>query len=427
MLMESLFRASDLESRFNMNMNVLSATGVPQVMNLKQLLQAFLDHRHEVLVRRSNHRLEKIAHRLEVLSGLLVCYLNLDEVIRIIREEDEPKAELMRAFSLSDVQVEAILNTRLRSLRKLEEMEIKREHKELKAEQKALNQLLKNESSRWETIAEEIRGIKKRFGAGAAGKRRTVFGEAPAAGKPISIEAFVEKEPVTVLLSKMGWVRTLKGHALDLADVKYKEGDEARFTLEAQTTDKLLVFASNGRFYTLNADRLPRATKAAAGEPVRLMIDLPQSEDIVAVGVLRPEAKLLVASSAGKGFIVDMSEAEASTRGGKQILNLPPGGKAVRCVPVEGNAVAVIGDNRKLLIFPLNQLPVMKKGQGVALQKYKGGHLSDVQVFTLNEGLSWQIGERMRVENDLRPWVGNRADAGRLPPNGFPRSNKFTG
>ncbi len=424
MLMESLFKATDLEARFNMNLNVLDATGAPMVMNLKEILVAFLEHRMDVLVRRTNWRLDKIAHRLEVLGGLLIAYLNLDEVIRIIRTEDEPKPIMVKKWKLTDIQVEAILNTRLRSLRKLEEMEIKREHSELLKEQKELKALLASEDMRKERIGEEIGEIKKRFGEKTQlGKRRTDFAEAPV-GKIIDIEAFVEKEPITILCSKMGWLRAMKGHLLDVSDMKHKEGDEEKFALHAQTTDKLLIFASNGRFYTLPCDKIPRGK--GFGEPVRLMIDMENDVDITAMRIFAPEEKLLVAASNGKGFIVDAADVEAQTRNGKQILNVVEGSRAMLCVPVEGNHVAVIGENRKLLIFPLSQIPVMKKGQGVTLQKYKEGELSDVKCFNLKEGLSWQLGEKTRTETDLKPWLGNRADAGRLPPTGFPRTNKFS-
>jgi topoisomerase-4 subunit A len=425
MLMESLFKVTDLEKRFNMNLNVLNAQGTPQVMNLKDILLAFLDHRLDVLVRRTNFRLGKIAHRLEILEGLLVAYLNLDEVIRIIRQEDEPKPIMMKKWKLSEVQVESILNMRLRSLRKLEEFEIKGEHNALSKEQKELKSLLASDEKCWIKISEEIKDIKLRFGAkNPMGKRRTEFADAPV-GKVIDIEAFVEKEPITIFCSKMGWLRAVRGHAADTSDTKYKEGDEGRFQLHGQTTDKLLLFASDGRFYTLPCDKIPRGK--GQGEPVRLMIDLENDADIVGMSIYTEGAKWLVASSGGKGFVVDAGEVMAQTRGGKQILTVPDGQKAVICYPVSGDHVAIIGDNRKLLVFPLSQIPPMKKGMGVTLQKYKDGGLSDLQVFNLKEGLSWMVGGRVRVETDLKPWVGNRADAGRLPPTGFPRSNKFSG
>lgn len=423
MLMESLFKITDLESRFNMNLNVLDASGAPRVMSLKDILLAFLMHRMEVLTRRTEYRLGKIAHRLEVLGGLLIAYLNLDEVIRIIREEDEPKPVMMKKWKLTDIQVEAILNTRLRSLRRLEEMEIKNEHDELSKEQKELNALMKSEEKRWLKIDEEIKLIKTKFGQKTAlGKRRTVFADAPAA-KIIDIEAFVEKEPVTVLLSKMGWVRALKGHVADVSDLKYKEGDEERFLIHAQTTDKLLMFTTDGRFYTIGCDKLPRGK--AAMEPVRLMVDMETDVDIVSLLLYREEDKFLVAANNGKGFIVEAADVVAQTRNGKQILNLVSGTKAAFCVLADGDHVATIGANRKLLLFPISQLPPMKRGQGVTLQKYKEGSLNDVKTFNLKDGLSWQLGGRVRTEMDLKPWLGNRADAGRLPPTGFPRENVF--
>ncbi|MFO0390085.1 MAG: DNA topoisomerase IV subunit A [Alphaproteobacteria bacterium] len=423
MLMESLFKVTDLETRFNMNLNVLNAHGAPQVMNLKEILQAFLAHRMEVLIRRSNFRLDKIAHRLEILDGLLIAYLNLDELIRIIRKEDEPKPIIMKKWSLTDLQAESILNMKLRNLRKLEEFEIKREHADLSKEQKELKALLKSEDKRWERIGDEIRDIKLRFGAkNPLGKRRTGFAEAPV-GKIIDIEAFIEKEPVTILCSKMGWLRGVKGHELDTEEFKYKEGDEANFVLEAQTTDKILLFATDGRFFTIPCDKIQRGK--GFGEPVRLLIDLAPEEDIVGMAVFEAGKKYLVASSIGKGFIIESDDVVAQTKGGKQILSLPEGSKAIVMCEAEGDLVAVIGENRKMLIFPISQLPPMKKGQGVMLQKYKGSSLADAKVFKLKEGLSWQLGGKVRVETDLKAWIGNRADAGRLPPTGFPRTNRF--
>ena len=423
-LMESLYRVTDLEVRYGINMNVLGADGIPRVMNLREMLQAFLDHRHEVLVRKSKYRLEAIKRRLEILEGLLVCYLNLDEVIRIIREEDEPKQELMAAFDLSELQADSILNMRLRQLRKLEEMEIKREHKELKAEAKELSALLKDEDQRWTTIGEEVKAVKKRFASDKKlSARRTELSDAPVMAN-ISVEAFIEKEPITVVVSKLGWVRAFKGHHDELPNLSFKEGDEAGFQIKAKTTDKLLVFASDGRFFTLPCDKLPSAK--GHGEPIRLLIDL-GNEEIVSLLMHENEKdrQLLLASDIGKGFLVDESEVVAQTRNGKQVLQCPDGAKAVVCAPAEGDYVAVIGTSRKLLVFPKEQVPVMKRGQGVALQKYKGSKLADAKVFTLKDGLTWQSGERTRTETDLKAWLGNRAGQGHLPPVGFPRSNKF--
>ncbi|MGF1611669.1 MAG: DNA topoisomerase IV subunit A [Kiloniellales bacterium] len=423
-LMESLFRQTDLEIRFGLNLNVLDSDHTPRVLSLREALQAFLDHRHEVLCRRTTHRLEKIAHRLEVLDGYLVAYLNLDEVIAIIRESDEPKPALMKRFKLSEVQAEAILNMRLRALRKLEEIEIRKEHEALSAEQADLKDLMKKEARRWQVIGEQIRELRKSFGPDTdLGRRRTTLGKPPS-DVVIPIEAVMEREPVTVLLSSKGWIRAMKGHVEELASAKYKEGDRARFALHAMTTDKLLLFATNGRFYTLGVDKLPGGR--GFGEPVRLMVDLPNDQEIVAMGVYHPEVQLLVASSGGRGFVVPMEEAVAQTKNGKQVLNLADDEEAAACTPVAGDHVAVIGDNRKLLVFPLEELPVMGRGRGVILQRYKDGGLSDTKTFTLAEGLTWAAGAgRVRTETDLRAWIGKRGQSGRLPPTGFPKSNKF--
>jgi topoisomerase IV subunit A len=425
LLMESLYRVTDLEIRYGVNMNVLGADGVPRVMNLREMLQEFLNHRHDVLVRKSKHRLEQIARRLEIVSGFITCFLNLDEVIRIIREEDEPKQELIAAFDLTDLQAESILNMRLRQLRKLEEMELKREHKELKAEQKALNALLKNDDERWGAIAEEMKSVKARFKAQKAlAARRTELTEAPS-NVTLSMEAFIEKEPITVVCSRLGWIRAFKGHYDDLPDLKFKEGDGPAFQMKAKTTDKLLVFSTDGKFFTLPCDKLPSAK--GQGEPVRLMCDLENSQEIVDLFVHEPSRKLLLAADNGKGFVVEEADVLAQTRGGKQVLNLAEGSKALVCVEASGDHVAAIGTNRKLLVFPLEQVPVMKRGQGVALQKYKGAHLADVKVFALKDGLSWASGDRTRTETNVKAWLGQRAAQGHLPPVGFPRSNKFGG
>jgi topoisomerase-4 subunit A len=424
-LMESLFRATDLEIRYPLNLNVLDADNTPRVMTLREALKAFLDHRHVVLVRRSKHRLAAIERRLEVLDGLLIAYLNLDEVIRIIRQEDDPKAKMMRKWKLTDTQAEAILNMRLRALRKLEEIEIRTEHKALTAERKDLKGLLKDEDRRWKTIAAEIDALRKEFGPSSPlGRRRTEIADAPAPIE-VPIEALVEREPVTVLCSDKGWIRTMKGHLTpeQLAEVKYKEGDRAKFVLTAQSTDKLLLFGTNGRFYTLGVDKLPGGR--GHGEPVRLMLDLGNDQDLVQVLVHKPGRKLLVAAADGRGFVVPEEEVVAQTRAGKQALNLAEGVEAAVCTPAEGDHVAVIGENRKLIVFPLSELPEMTRGRGVTLQKYKDGGLSDAKVFTLAEGLTWRSGERTRTETDLGPWIGKRAQAGRLPPHGFSKGNRF--
>jgi topoisomerase IV subunit A len=424
-LMESLFRATDLEIRYPLNLNVLDADNTPRVMNLREALKAFLDHRHVVLVRRTNNRLAAIERRLEILDGFLIAYLNLDEVIRIIREEEDPKAKMMRRWKLTDTQVEAILNMRLRALRKLEEIEIRGEHKALTAERKDLKDLLKDEGRRWKTIAGQIEELRRQFPlASPLGRRRTEIADAPAPIE-VPIEALVEREPVTVLCSDKGWIRTMKGHLTpeQLADVKYKEGDRARFVLTGQSTDKLLLFATNGRFYTLAIDKLPGGR--GHGEPVRLMLDLGNDQELVQLLIHKPGRKLLVAAADGRGFVVPEDEVVAQTRAGKQVLNLAEGVEAAVCTPVEGDHVAVVGENRKLIIFELSELPEMGRGRGVTLQKYKDGGLADAKVFTLAEGLSWRSGERTRTETDLQPWIGKRAQAGRLPPNGFPKGNRF--
>ena len=423
-LMESLFKATDLETRFNMNMNVLGLNNIPQVMNLHEVLQAFLTHRNEVVIRRTKFRLEKIAHRLEVLGGLLIAYLNLDEVIKLIREEDEPKPKMMKKWKLTDVQAEAILNMRLRSLRKLDEIEIRKENDDLIKEQAELGEILSSDAKRAKVITAEIKETKKLFGeATILGKRRTAFGDAPLAGTVISIEAFIEKEPITIICSKMGWIRAIKGHTSDLSDVKYKEGDEERFAIHAQTTDKLFVFATDGRFFTINCDKISRGK--GQGDPIRLFIELDNEHDIVDFAIYQPKEKYLVASDIGKGFVVESDELLASTKNGKQVLNLPEKSKAYLMRVINGDGVAVIGDNRKLLVFPLNEIPEMKRGQGVALQKYKNCNLSDVKIIKLAEGLSWKSGERIRTEPDLTAWLAHRGTAGRLPPVGFPRDNRF--
>jgi len=422
-LMESLYKVTDLETRYALNLNVIGGDGIPRVMNLRELLKAYLDHRHEVLTRKSAFRLAEIARRLEILEGLLICYLNLDKIIKIIREEDEPKTVMMKKFSLTDLQAESILNMRLRQLRKLEEIEIKREHKLLKDEQRALKALLKNEDLRWQAIGEEIKALKKRMSAlKSLSARRTEFTAAPSASV-ISVEAFIEKEPITVVCSQLGWIRAFKGHHDELPELKFKEGDAARFQLKAKTTDKLLVFASDGKCFTLGCEKLPSAK--GHGEPVRLMIDLDNQTEIVAMFVYASERRLLVASDNGKGFVVEEKELFAQTRGGKQLMSLPEGVKAVVCTEAVGDHVAVVGTNRKMLVFPLDQVPLMKRGQGVALQKYKGAALSDAKVFTIKQGLSWQSGDRTRTESDIKPWLGQRASQGKLPPLGFPRSNRF--
>ncbi len=424
-LMESLFRTTDLESRFGLNMNVLDADQTPRVMGLRDVLRAFLDHRQVVLVRRTEHRLGKIDRRLEILQGYIIAYVNLDEVIRIIREEDEPKQEMMNRWGLTDVQAEAILNMRLRALRKLEEIEIRKELEALEEEKADLQDLLADEGRQWKRISEQIGDIKKRFGKDTQlGARRTGHDEAPAA-EVIDFEAFVEREPVTVLCSEKGWIRTIKGHVTDTSGQKYKEGDRERFVIHAQTTDKLILFGTDGRFYTLPVEKLPRGR--GHGEPVRLSLDLGNDADIVAFMVHRPDRKLLVASADGRGFVVSESDVVAQTRAGRQVLNLGAAGEAAICAPVEGDHVAVLGENRKLLIFPLDEMPEMTRGRGVILQRFKDGSLADAKTFALEAGLECQTGSRVRTftQEELKEWIGHRSQAGRLPPHGFPRGTRF--
>ena len=422
-LMEALFRQTDLEIRFPLNMNLLDAEQTPRVMSLPEVLQAYLDFRRVVLLRRNRFRLDNIERRLEVLAGYLIAYLNLDEVIRIVREEDEPKPVMIKRLKVTDVQADAILNMRLRALRKLEEMEIRREHDGLTKERKEIGLLLKSEEQQWQRIAGEIGEIRKRFGpATPLGRRRTHPGEPP---KDIEmpVEAMIEREAVTVICSDKGWIRAQRGQVPDASELKYKEGDRGRFIIPAETTDKLLVFGTNGRFYTIGVDKLPGGR--GHGEPIRLMIELGNDQELVALFVHKPGRKLLVASADGRGFVVPEDEVMAQTRAGKQVLNLADGVEAAACAFVEGDTVAVIGENRKLLLFPLKELPEMTRGRGVILQRYKDGGLSDVKCFAYAEGLTWRQGDRQRSETGLAEWRGERGQAGRLPPQGFTRSNKF--
>ncbi len=423
MLMEHLFRQTDLEGRIALNMNVLDAAGVPRVMTLKEVLASFLEHRHTVLVRRTRHRLARTEHRLEVLDGYLIAYLNIDEVIRIIREEDDAKAGLIAALALTEVQADAVLNMRLRALRKLEELEIGKEHKALTRERTALRRLLKDSDERRGVLAREIGEINERFGLDTKlGRRRTVIGKPPSA-VVVPLEALVEREPITVFLSQKGWIRSVRGHQTDTTEVKYKEGDRAKIVLHAETTDKLLLFATTGRFYTLAADKLPRGR--GFGEPVRLIAELGNDADVVALVRHDAQGRLLVASGDGRGFVVREADVIAQTKTGRQVLNVAGAVEAKACVGAAGDTVAVIGDNRKLACFPLSEVPEMARGRGVILQRYRQGGLSDLTVFAAADGLSWRLGDRTRTETDLTPWLGRRAAAGRLPPKGFPKSNRF--
>jgi topoisomerase IV subunit A len=426
LMMEQLFRASEFESRISLNMNVLSNGKVPKVMSLRDVLREWLDHRKQVLVRGTNFRLAEIARRLEILEGYLIAYLNLDEVIKIIREEDEPKPRLIARFKLTDVQAESILNMRLRALRKLEEMEIRKEHTELTKEQKGLKGLLKSDDEQWSRIADDIKKVKEAYSKKTPlGKRRTDFAEAPDVAEELD-EMLVEKEPVTVVCSEKGWIRSMKGHLEDSSGLTYKDGDEGRFVVKAMTTDKIMLFSSSGKFFTLDAAKLPGGR--GHGEPVRLMADLEATDQIVSLFVYQPATKLVVASSEGDGFIVNQDECVATTRKGKQVLNVKVPAEAQVCRELVDNAdhVATIGENRKLLIFKLSEVPEMSRGKGVRLQKFKDGGLSDATTLNLKAGLNWvdSSGRSWNV-TELREWIGERAQSGKLPPKGFPKSNSF--
>ncbi|MFN6955665.1 MAG: DNA topoisomerase IV subunit A [Acetobacteraceae bacterium] len=419
-LMESLFRITALETRFPLNMNVLEADRTPRVMGLRDVLRAWLDHRHEVLVRTSTHRLAQVEKRLEILDGFLIVYLNLDEVIRIVREEDKPKEALIQAFSLTPVQADAILDMRLRSLRKLEEMEIKREHRRLSAERKGLQALLKDERTRWARIAEDIEAAAAKHGDA----RRTAIEAAPA---PVAIDesAFVEREPITVILSEKGWIRAQKGHLPEDAELRFKEGDGPKFLVRCDTLDRLTLFASNGRAYTIKADAIPRGR--GDGQPVRMLLDLAPEDEPIALFVAREGQRFLLAANDGKGFLATADSLLAEKRTGKQVLLVEPPVRAIACIPAEGDMVAALGENRKLLVFPLEQVPEMARGRGVALQGYRDGGMADVTVFRKADGLSWTQGARTRTETDLTPWRGNRAGAGKAPPHGLPKGRPFNG
>ncbi len=448
-LMGMLFRSSDLEVRFSLNLNVLIDGLTPKVCSMKEVLRAFLDHRQEVLIRRSTHRMEKIDHRLEVLEGFIIAFLNLDRVIDIIRYDDDPKAGLMyedwsiphaRAQdeadyvpplaktgddpSLSDVQAEAILNMRLRSLRRLEEMELLREQGALMEERAGLEDLLESAQLQWDSIINQLRETKKLFGKDYdGGARRTQFAIAGEV-EDVPIEAMIDREPITVVCSQMGWIRAMTGHIDLTRELKFKDGDGPRFVFHAETTDRLLVFGANGRFYTISASNMPGGR--GMGEPLRLMVDLPNESEIIGIFIHKPDRRLLVASSAGDGFVVPENDIVAQTRSGKQVLNVRDGVRAIVCTPMCGDAVAVVGENRKVLVFMADELPEMGRGKGVRLQKYKDGGLSDATSFTLAEGLSWSDpAGRTRTESELAEWTGKRASAGRMAPRGFPRDNKY--
>ena len=424
-LMESLFQQTELETRFGLNMNVLDGGTVPRLMGVVEVLKAFLDHRLEVLERRTRHRLGQIAHRLEVLAGYLIVYANLDEVIALIRSSDEPKPALMERWDLTEVQADAILNMRLRALAKLEEIEIRKEFDALSTEQAELEELLASDELQWAKIAEQVGEIRQKFGAKTPlGKRRTTIANAPAE-VDLSVEALVEREPLTVVVSEQGWVRALKGHLAADAEVKYKDGDGERFRVPCQSTDRLLLFTAGGRVHTLAGDKLPGGR--GQGEPLRLLVDLAADDEAVALRVAAKDETLILASSDGRGFRIDAEACIAQTKTGRQVMNPAAGAVLSIVTAVAGELVAVIGENRRLLIFALDELPEMTRGRGVMLQRYKDGGLSDLTTITAEDGLAWQSGDRTRRETDLTTWIGKRAAAGRQPPHGFPRDNKFSG
>lgn len=431
-LMESLFKTTDLESRFSMNMNVLDENNTPRVMNLKEVLQAFLNHRQVVLVRKAQHRTDQIIDRLEVLSGCLVAYLNIDEVIQIIREEDDAKAVMMARFELTERQAEAILNMRLRSLRKLQEFEIRKEYDELTKEKDQLSKLLNSEKKQWSTIRAECLKLQKEFGKSTKlGARRSVIAGSPEA-IDIPVMDMIEREDMTVVLSAKNWIRSLKGHfdTENQPEIRYKDGDEERFVFKANTVDKLMIFATNGRFYTIGVDKIPRARGGSTGgfgESLRLMIDIDTTDDILVAFVLKPgdTSKYLVVGSDARGFVVAGQNVVAQTKSGKQVLVTDKATRAIMALPVDGDTVAVIGENRKMLLFPVSEISELNRGRGVMLQKYKDGTVSDIKIFNQNEGLSWRRGEKLYSEQKLILWQGKRGASGRLAPIGFSRDNKF--
>jgi topoisomerase IV subunit A len=429
LLMESLFKLTELESRIPLNMNVLSQGKVPKVMALNEVLTEWLAHRKDVLVRRSKFRLAAIDRRLEILGGLLIAYLNLDEVIRIIREEDEPKPVLISKWDLTDNQAEAILNMRLRNLRKLEEFEIRKEHEALSAEKAEIESLLASDDKQWQTVAWEIGEVKKKYAkATELGRRRTVFSDAPDADVEAIQQAMIEKEPITVVISEKGWIRALKGHISDTSSLTFKEGDGLKVAFPAQTTDKILLVTTGGKVYTLGGDKLPGGR--GHGEPLRIIVDMENDQDVLTAFVHDASRKLLLVSTAGNGFIVPEGEVVANTRKGKQVMNVGMPDEAKLVVPVSGDHVAVVGENRKMLAFPLAQIPEMTRGKGVRLQRYKDGGISDVKCFAIADGLTWadSAGRTFtKTKEELVEWLADRATAGRLVPKGFPRSGKFSG
>lgn len=423
-VMESLFKLTTLESRIQINMNVIGSNNVPRVMNILEILQEFLSHRQNIVTRKSTYLLNKIKHRLEILEGLRIAYLNLDEIIKIIREEDEPKEIMIEQFKLTEIQVEVILNTRLRSLRKLEEQEIINEYNKLQKEQAVLEEILRNPKELWKIVKKEVKAVQNKFGLNTLlGARRTSFDEVNITAQIVDISAFVTKEPITILCSKMGWVRSLRGHNNDLSNIKYKEGDEEKFILEAYTTDKILIVTSEGKFFTILADNIFKGK--GNGESIKLLVDIGNNE-ITNILVYKPDQFLLLASDNGKGFIVNSNEVIAQTKGGKQIMQMPAGYSCIACLEANGDSVACIGESRKLLVFNIDEIPEMKKGQGVIFQKFKNAKLTDIKIFNKADGLSWNIGGKIRLEKNITAFLAKRGAAGKIPPSGFPKNNKFS-
>lgn len=423
-IMESLFKLTALESRVYLNMNVLSSRNVPKVMNILEVLQEFIAHRQNVVLRRTKYQLNKIDDRLEILHALKIAYLNIDEVIRIIREEDHPKQELITKFKINDVQAEAILNIKLRALRKLEEEQINAEHANLTLEHAELSKILDDSKELWKIVKGELKDIQKNFGYKTEiGARKTMFEETEGTAQVIDISAFIEKEPITVICSKMGWIRTVKGHNIDISNLKYKEGDSAGHIIEAYTTDNILICSTSGKFFTILADNLTKGK--SHGESIKIIIDI-GNHNIVNILPYKHTQKLLLTADNGKGFIVNIDDVVASTKNGKQVMNVGKDNKCMVCVPVEGDAVAIIGTSRKLLVFSASEIPEMKRGQGVTLQKYRDAKLGDVKTFDSTTGLSWRSGSKIRTEQDIMQWRAKRGSIGKIPPTGFPKNNKFS-
>ena len=424
MLMELLFKNTELETKFNMNMNVLDSDGVPRVMSIAEVLREFLNHRLQVLERRTSHRLQKIINRLEILSGYLIAYLNLDEIIKIIREDDEPKNSLMSRFSLSEIQAESILNMKLRNLRKLEEADIRKEFDDLTAEKAELDALMADENLRWQKVAEEIKIIKDKFGKKTAlGRRRTEFTEVDVENIDISMEALVEKEPITVILSQKGWIRCMKGYMPLTEEFKFKDDDSLLLAIHAQTTDKIILFDSVGKFFNINACDIPSGR--GFGQPLRLMVDLGNNDTITDMFVYEPKTSYVIASNKGYGFVVDENHLIAQTRQGRKIMNVAEGEYTMFCKKVTGDMIALVGENRKILVFKMEEIPTIARGHGVCLQKYKDGGLSDMQIFNEADGFSYSRSGGISVEKDLLTWLGHRAQVGKLAPFGFSKNNKF--